>query len=75
MHEREAMKCNDPVSCLAQFARQRNIVNKTIKQTKQSYYQTSFIYHKDDSRKTWQIISELTTRKSSKSSVRELRVN
>ena len=35
----------------------------------------SFNDHKDDSRKTWQIINELTSRTSGKSSVRELRVD
>ena len=79
MHERDilkikAIKSNDPV-VWAKFKRQRNIVNKAVKQAKQSYYQTSFSDHKGDPRKTWQIINELTSRKSGKSSVKELRVN
>ena len=55
--------------------KQRNIVNKAVKQVKQFYYHTSFSDHKGDSQKTWQIINELTSRMSGKSSVRELRVN
>ena len=79
MHERDilkikAIKSNDPV-VWAKFKRQRNIVNKAVKQAKQSYYQTSFSDHKGDPQKTWQIINELTSRKSGKSSVKELRVN
>ena len=46
----------------AKFKEQRNIVNKAVKQAKQLYYQTSFGDHKGDSRKTWQIINELTSR-------------
>ena len=37
----KAIKSNDPV-VWAKFKRQRNIVNKAVKQAKQSYYQTSF---------------------------------
>ena len=68
------LKSNDPVAW-AKFKKQRNIVNKALEQAKKFYYQTSFSGHKGDSRKTWQIINELTSRTSSKSSVRELRVN
>ena len=60
---------------MGEIQKQRNIVNKALKQAKKAYYQTSFSDHKGDSRKTWQIINELTSRTSSKSSVRELRVN
>ena len=79
MHERDILiikviKSNDPAAW-AKFKKQRNIVNKAVKQAKQFYYQTSFSDHKGDSRKTWQIINELTSRTSGKSSVRELRVD
>ena len=79
MHEGDilkikAIKSSDPV-VRAKFKRQRNIINKAVKQVKQSYGQTSFSDHKGDSRKTWQIINELISRKSGKSSVGELRVN
>ena len=79
MHERDILiikviKSNDPAAW-AKLKKQRNIVNKAVKQAKQFYYQTSFSDHKGDSRKTWQIINELTSRTSGKSSVRELRVD
>ena len=79
MHERDILKIkvinsNDP-AVWALFKRQRNIVNRSAKQANLAYYQTSLIDHKCDSRKTWPIINELTTRKSGKSSVKELRVN
>ena len=79
MHERDilkikAIKSNDP-AVWAQIKRQHNIVNKTIKQAKQSYCQTSFSDHNGDSRKSWQLINELIYRKSMESSVKELRVN
>ena len=61
----KAIKSNDPV-VWAKFKKQRNIVNKVVKQAKQFYYQTSFSDHKGDSRKTWQIINELTSRTSGK---------
>ena len=78
MHEKDilkikAIKSNDP-AVWAQFKEQRNIVNKAVKQAKQSYYQTSFSDHKGDYRKAWQI-NELTSHKSGKSSVKELMVN
>ena len=47
--------------------KQRNIVNKVVKQAKQFYYQTIFSDHKGDSRETWQIMNELTSRMSGKS--------
>ena len=47
--------------------KQRNIVNKAVKQAKQFYYQTIFSDHKGDSRETWQIINALTSRMSGKS--------
>ena len=68
MHEGDilkikAIKSSDPV-VRAKFKRQRNIINKAVKQVKQSYGQTRFSDHEGDSRKTWQIINELISRKS-----------
>ena len=51
------------------------IVNKQIRSIKQFYYQNSFNKHTSDSRKTWQSIDELTSRKSGKTSVASLKVN
>ena len=43
--------------------------------TKQANYQNSFNEHTGDSRKTWQTINELTSRKSGKTSVTPLKIN
>ena len=64
MHNRDilkikASKTNDP-NHSALFKKKRNIVNKKIHSPKQVYYQNSFNKHTSDSRKTWQIIKELT---------------
>ena len=58
-----------------QFKKQRNIVNNEIRLAKQSYYHNSFNEYKVNSRKTWQIIHELTWRKSVKESVTSVKVN
>ena len=57
------------------FRKQRNITNKQIRSAKLVYYQNSFNKHISDSRKTWQTINELTSRKSGKTSVASLKVN
>ena len=55
--------------------RVRNKVNSKVKIAKESYYKQSFTEHKNDSRRTWQTINELTSRKSNTSSIKELIVN
>ena len=72
MHERDilkikAIKSNNQVVWVKLKKKQRNIVNKAVKQAKQFYYQTIFSDHKGDSRETWQIINALTSRMSGKS--------
>ena len=79
MHNRDilkikASKTNDP-NDWALFNKQRNITNKQIRSAKLVYYQNSFNKHTSDSRKTWQTINELTSRKSGKTSVASLKVN
>ena len=79
MHKRDilkikAIKSNAPNDWML-YKIQRNITNKEIRLTKQAYYQNSFNEHKGDSRKTWQIINELTSRKSGKTSVTSLKIN
>ena len=79
MHNRDilkikASKTNDP-NDWALFKKQRNITNKQIRSAKLVYYQNSFNKHTSDSRKTWQTINELTSRKSGKTSVASLKVN
>ena len=58
-----------------EFKRLRNKVNSKIKIAKESYYKQSFTEHKNDSRRTWQTINELTSRKSNTPSIKELIVN
>ncbi|CAH3015189.1 unnamed protein product, partial [Porites evermanni] len=53
----------------------RNIVNSEISLAKQTYYQNSFNQYTGDSRKTWQTINELTSRKSGKTAITSLKVN
>ena len=79
MHNRniqkiKAIKSKDPIDWM-QFRKQRNIVNNEIRLAKQSYYHNSFNEYKVNSRKTWQTINELTSRKSGKESVTSLKVN
>ena len=55
--------------------KQRNIVNNEIRLAKRSSYHNSFNKYKVNSRKTWQTINELTSRKSGKELVKSLKVN
>ncbi|XP_015768412.1 PREDICTED: RNA-directed DNA polymerase from mobile element jockey-like [Acropora digitifera] len=54
------------------FKRSRNNVNNTIKIAKKSYYSKSFTACVGNSRKTWEIINEVTGRKSEKAIINEL---
>ena len=79
MHNRnilkiKAMKSKDPFDWM-QFKKQRNLVNNEIRLAKQSYNQNSFNEYKVNSRKTWQTINELTSRKSGKESITSLKVH
>ena len=79
MHNRnilkiKAIRSKDPFDWM-QFKKQSNMVNNEIRLAKQSYYHNSFNEYKVNSRKTWQIINELTSRKSGKESVTSLKMN
>lgn len=54
------------------FKRSRNNVNNAIKIAKKSYYSKSFTACDGNSRKTWEIINEVTGRKSEKAIINEL---
>ena len=54
------------------FKRARNNVNNAIKNAKKSYYLKSFTACDGNSRKTWEIINEVTGRKSEKAIINEL---
>ena len=79
MHERDIMKLKAIRSKNPQdwgeLKRLCSKVNSNIKIAKESYYKQSFTEHKNDSRRTWQTINELTSRKSNTSSIKELIVN
>ena len=49
--------------------------NEEVKSTKASYYASAFIQSNGDSRKTWQLINELTSRQKNNASVKELKLN
>ena len=74
MHEGDilkikACKSNDP-NDWTQFKKLRNIVNSEISGlAKQAYYQNSSNQYTGDSKKTWQTINELTSRKSRETAV------
>ena len=54
------------------FKRARNNVNNAIKNAKKSYYLNSFTACDGNSRKTWELINEVTGRKSEKAIINEL---
>ena len=73
MHDRgimklKAIRSKNPHDW-AEFKRLRNKVNGDIKIAKESYYKKSFNVHKNDPRRTWQTINELTSRKNNTSFV------
>ena len=79
MHDRDILKIKASKSNdwndWSLFKKQSNIVNSEIRLAKQAYYQHSFNKYTGDSKKTWQTINELTSRKSGKKSVASLKVN
>ena len=54
------------------FKRARNNVNNAIKNAKKSYYLKSFTACDGNSRKTWEIINEMTVLKSEKAIINKL---
>ena len=54
------------------FKRARNNANNAIKNAKKSHYLKSFTACDGNSRKTWEIINEVTGRKSEKAIINEL---
>ena len=57
------------------YKKMRNQVNNAIKNAKRSYYYNTFKTYDCNSRKTWQVINEITSRKSGKSVINELECN
>ena len=76
MHLRDRLKIkairSDDAIDWNNFKRSRNNVNNAIKIAKKSYYSKSFTACDGNSRKTWEIINEVTGRKSEKAIINEL---
>ena len=67
MHQRDVLKIkasrsNDPDDWTV-FKRSRNLVNSEIKNAKALYYANASQENKNNLKKTWNIINELTSRK------------
>ena len=72
--KRKAMASNDPHD-LAKYKKLRNTINSNIKTSKASYYSNAFSQSKGDSRKTWQTINELSSRRTNSTTVKEFKLN
>ena len=59
---RKAMASNDLLDW-TKYKKLRNIINNNIKTSEASYYSNAFSQSKGNSRKTWQTINELTSRR------------
>ena len=70
----KALRTGDP-SDRSNFKKLRNEVNNSIKNAKKSYYYKTFETYNGNSRKTWETITEVTRRKSDKTTVNELELN
>ena len=72
--KRKAMTSNDPRD-QANYKKLRNTINNNIKTSKASYFSNAFSQSKGNSRKTWQTINDLTSRRTNSSTVKELKLN
>ena len=72
--KRKAMALNDPRD-RAKYKKMRNTINYNIKTSKASYYSNAFSQSKGNSRKTWQTINELTSRRTNNTTVKEFKSN
>jgi len=69
--KKKAVKSNNPIDW-NYYRTLKNQVNNEIRIAKQDYYITAFDKHSGDTKKTWQIINELTFRKSNQTVVNEV---
>ena len=72
--KRKSMASNDPRDW-AKYKKLRNTINNNIKTSKASYYPNACSQSKGNSRKTWQTIKELTSRRTNNTTVKELKLN
>jgi len=72
--KRKAFKSNDRCDW-ATYKKLRNSMNNRIKTAKASYFSKAFMQFAGNSRKTWQKINELTSRRKSNETVKEQKLN
>ena len=70
----KAIRSNDPNVWL-DFKKKRNTVNNEIKKAKKAYYLKEFCENAGNSKKTWKIINELTSRKHNNPQIKEISLN
>ena len=79
MHDRDILKLKASRSKDAndwlQFKKCRNLVNNEIKKAKELYYKRALDENEGNSRKTWRIIKELTSRKTNNCYIKEVKSN
>jgi len=79
MHDRDILKLKVSRSKDAndwlQFKKWRNLVNNEIKKAKELYYKRALDENEGNSRQTWRIINELTSRKTNNCCIKEIKSN
>ena len=79
MHDRDVLKDkairSKALSDSRVFKNCRNAVNNNVKLAKEMYYKNAFHENDGNSRTTWRIIIELTSRKSNNSHISEIKQN
>ena len=79
MHDRDVLKIkairSNDLSDWRVFRNCRNTVNNDVKLAKEMYSKNAFHENEGNSRKTWGIINELTSRKSNNSHITEIKQN
>ena len=79
MHDRDIFKLKASRSKDAndwlQFKKCRNLVNNEIKKAKELYYKRALDENEGNSRQTWRIVNELTSRKTNNCSIKEINSN
>ena len=76
MHQRDSLKlkaiCSNDPNVWLDFKKKRNTVNNEIKKAKKAYYLNEFRESTGNSKKTWKIINELTSRKHNNPQIKEI---
>ncbi|CAH3132643.1 unnamed protein product, partial [Porites lobata] len=79
MHDRDILKLKASRSKDAndwlQFKKCRNLVNNEIKKAKELYYKRVLDENEGNSRQTWKIVNELTSRKTNNCCIKEIKSN